>query len=297
MENELIYTKMPGVFSTCIKIIFLRRSGFYPGYNLPRISASAENITIDKGKLKRYIEICGLKDDGMLPLLYPHVFTAPLQMAVVSHKNFPVSCLGILHYRNHIIQHRPINADEILRIEVELTESRIVRQGVEIDYTIHVTSEDEPVWESVTTYLKKGKFGTESQESPDSNVIQSAADAVHYADFYIPDNIGNEYSKVCSDYNPIHLSKAVAKLFGYKGKVAHAMWAAACSMGSLPEISTDKPVRIDLAFKGPLFAGDKSYIKTSRTDDYIRFDYYCGDNRRPCINGKMSYVDKGTHLI
>ncbi|HPJ34559.1 MAG TPA: MaoC/PaaZ C-terminal domain-containing protein [Spirochaetota bacterium] len=297
MDNHNIYDRIPGVFSSCMKIIFLRRSGVQPGSELPRIKVSIDNVTIDENHLKEYMELCGLRNDGTLPILYPHVFTAPLQMAVVSHKNFPVSCLGILHYRNHIISHRAINADEKLSIKIELVESRIVKQGAEFDYTIQVRSEGEMVWESITTYLKKGKFGAEYHPSPNGNLIQAEPEMERYAEFFIPGDIGNRYARICSDYNPIHLSKTVARLFGYKKKVAHAMWAAACSIGRLPGINLDNPVRVDLAFKGPLFTGSKSYITAFDGGDYSRFDYYCGDNPRAVINGKISAVEKGYRLI
>lgn len=297
VHEKLIFRKMPGVFSSCLRIIFLRRNGFKPGDNLLPIKAVMANITVDKKKLKEYIDICGLKDDGNLPLLYPHVFTAPMQMAIVSHRNFPVSCLGILHYRNHIIRHRPIGADEILNIEVELTEHRIVRQGLESDYIIKVKSGDELVWESITTYMKKGRFGSEYRNSPNSDLIQPMTAAGNTTDLFIPENIGRKYAKICSDYNPIHLSKTIARLLGYRKRVAHAMWAVANGMSVLPEPDPAKTVRVDLIFKGPLFVGSKSHLKTEKTDDSTRFDYYCGDNPRPGISGKVSYVKKGTRLF
>ena len=120
---------------------------------------------------------------------------------------------------------------------------------------------------------------------------------VNKIDLYIPENIGKKYAKICSDFNPIHISKTAAKLSGFKRDIAHAMWATANAMSKLHIDISSQPVRVDLAFKGPLFLDSHSHMTEFHGDDYIRFDYYCGDNSRPSINGQITYIKKGTHLF
>ena len=126
MSTILTYDAIPGMGPIYLKILFSRKKGFRPGDTFPAITAVAKNISIDQEKLKAYREICELEDDGNLPVLHPHVFTAPMHMAILSHKDFPIPLLGMLHYRNHHIQHRPIRSDEVLDVEVSLSEHRIV---------------------------------------------------------------------------------------------------------------------------------------------------------------------------
>ena len=159
MQTILRYDAIPGMFPIFMKILFSRKKGFRPGDTFPDIRAVISGVTVDREKLRAYREICELEDDGNLPLLYPHVFTAPMHMAILSHKDFPIPLLGMLHFRNHSIQHRPVKEDEKLDVEVSLSEHRIVKQGFEFDYIIKVESAGELVWESITTYLKQGKFG------------------------------------------------------------------------------------------------------------------------------------------
>ena len=96
--------------------------------------------------------------------------------------------------------------------------------------------------------------------------------------------------------NPIHISKFAAKLFGFNRDIAHAMWATAHSIGKLDLKNSGKPIRIDLGFKGPLFIERKSFITHLQKKDATRFDYYIDGNEKPCINGKVSYVEKGHQL-
>ena len=296
MPTELKYDAIPGMFPIFMKILFSRKKGFKPGDKFPAIKAVINNVSINQEKLKAYREICELEDDGYLPVLYPHVFTAPLHMALLSHKDFPIPLFGMLHYRNHLIQHRPIRSGEVLDVEVALSEHRIVKQGFEFDYTISVESKGELVWNSITTYLKQGKFGTEYDASPRSDLIEPVTDAEKISDSLIPKNIGKRYAKICSDYNPIHMSKFAAKLFGFKRDIAHAMWATALSIGKSGYKNSDKPVRVDLGFKGPLFIESKSYITRSVKKDCTRFNYHIEGNEKPCIVGKISFVKKGSKL-
>lgn len=296
MATILEYNTIPGILPIYLKILFTRKKGFRPGDTFPEIKAVVRNVTVNQDKLKAYREICELEDDGNLPLLYPHVLTAPLHMAILSHGDFPIPLLGVLHYRNHQIQHRPIRSDEALDVEVALTEHRIVKQGFEFDYTISIKSKGELVWNSITTYLKQGKFGKDFNPSPRSDLIEPITDAEKISDSQIPGNIGKRYAKICSDYNVIHISKLAAKLFGFRRDIAHAMWATAYSIGKLGLKYGDKPVRVDLAFKGPLFIGSKSHIMRSVKKDSTRFNYYIGGNEKPCIIGRVSFVNKGTRL-
>ena len=296
MSSLLKYDSIPGMFPIFMKILFSRKKGFRQGDVFPRITAVLKNYRVDQDKLAAYRGICELEDDGYLPVLYPHVFTAPLHMAILSHRDFPIPLFGMLHFRNHLIQHRPIKSGEVLDVEVALSEHRIVKQGFEFDYTIKIETKGELVWNSITTYLKQGKFGTEYTASPRSDLIEPITDAEKVSESMIPKNIGKRYAKICSDYNPIHMSKFAAKLFGFKRDIAHAMWATAYSIGKTGYRNIDKPVRVDLGFKGPLFIESKSYIMRSVKKDVTRFNYYIGGNDKPCIVGKISYPKKGVVL-
>lgn len=296
MQTMLEYAKIPGILPIYAKVLFSRKKGFKPGDQFPKITASVKNISINPKKLKAYREICGLEDDGNLPVLYPHVFTAPLHMAILGHQDFPIPLVGMLHFRNHSIQHRPIKSDEILNVEVSLAEHRIVKQGFEFDYLIRIESKGELVWNSITTYLKQGKFGTEYDVSPRSDLIEPMTDGEKIFDSQIPKKIGKKYAKICSDYNPIHISKFAAKLFGFKRDIAHAMWATSLSIGKLNLNTSTGPIRIDLGFKGPLFIERKCTVKRSEKKNVTRFDFFIEGNEKPCITGRVSYVKKGSKL-
>ena len=293
---KLIYTKKPSTISSYVKILISRRPGVKRDDTLPNIHGQWQNLTPDTDNLNRYREACNLRDDGMIPILYPHVLASPLYMNILTHQKFPIPLLGSLHLRNHIIHHRPIRENEIFTMDINLGEKRIVKQGIEFDFTILLSNGRERLWESITTWIQKGKFGNSYTQSPYAGLIQPITDGEKHAESYIPKNIGKKFARITGDYNPIHVSRFMAPFFGLKRDVAHAMWVCADAIARLPKLNEHAPRRVDLAFKGPLFLDSTSTITIKRYKQGYRFDTYCGDNPRPSIQGRAENIREGMRL-
>jgi hypothetical protein len=287
---ELKYISKPNAIKNYLRFVFIKRPGLKPGQELPKMKVSMTNITIDPDHLKRYINACGLKEKNTIPVLFPHVIASPLYMAMLSYRTFPFLLIGTLHLRNHIVQYRPISNNEVFDIIVELQQKRVVKQGLEFDFTIELNKKGEVLWESVSTMMKKGKFGTDYTELPLTDLMEPVPDDAAYRELYIPKNMGKKFARITSDYNPIHLSALAARLFGFKRDIVHGMWASAQALGVLPEDSEKLPIRVDLAFKGPIFLDSPSKLMLKKIRRGYRFDYYCEDNPRPSIQGKVTSV-------
>ncbi len=290
------FRKKPSSLANYARIVLTRRPGNLHESPLPRLLGRIENITPDPDNLARYRDACGLENDGKLPVLYPHVLASPVYMHLLSRKEFPIPLIGSLHLRNHIIRHRPIDDREPLTLEVMTGEKRIVKQGIEFDFTILISSDGERLWESITTWLKKGNYGTANMQSPHADIIGPLHNGREHAESYIPKDIGKRFARITGDYNPIHISKFAASLFGLKRDVAHAMWVCADTIRQLPRHERRSPLRVDLAFKGPLFLDSRYLIKLKVKHNSLRFDTFCGDNPRPCIQGQIENIKSGTIL-
>jgi len=298
MQNHKIlsFRKKPSSLANYARIILTRRPGKTQDTPVPRLLGRMENIIADPVNLTRYRELCRLENDGEIPVLYPHVIASPVYMHLLSRKEFPIPLIGSLHLRNHIIRHRPIDDREPLTLEVMTGEKRVVKQGIEFDFTILLSSKGERLWESITTWFKKGNYGTIHTQSPHAEIIRPLNEGEKHAESYIPREIGKRFARITGDYNPIHISKFIAPLFGLKRDVAHAMWVCADTIRQLPLYENESPLRVDLAFKGPLFLDSRYLIKLKMTHDNLRFDTFCGDNPRPCIQGQIRNIKRGTSL-
>lgn len=278
------FKSCPPFLPMYFRAVFCRKPRLNPTKAFPRFQAHWDGVHIGGNKLEAYNSVCGYSDMDKVPLLYPHIASAPLQMALISDPEFPVRLLGAIHQRNHVQQYRPLKKDETLNIACRVGDNRVVKQGMEFDVLAVADTNGERVWESISTYLARGKFNNPADPPPiaDMPELESAGEEVSWQ---VAPNMGRRYARVSGDYNLIHLSSLIARAFGFPRSFIHGMWSASACLAHLPSMPETFPLRYDIAFKGPVFLGSKVMMKVEGDKSRSRFDLYCQDNPRPCIKG------------
>ena len=108
---------------------------------------------------------------------------------------------------------------------------------------------------------------------------------------------GKSFGFITKDINPIHMSSLLAKAFGFKQDLAHGMWALARANKAIFEnIEYNKPIRLDVSFKGPVYISDHVKVYNCSTNRDV-FEYYSGKNERPSIIANIENVSDGSSLI
>lgn len=206
-----------------------------------------ESISADR--VQRYRELCGFIDDGYLPVTYPHVLGLPLQIAILNDPAFPAPMLGAVHVRNTIRQERRIEVDEPLTLRGAMTGHSTVKRGYEYELSVEAFSGDERVWSEVITFMvladtDSRKRGVAGPAAPDKVADR---ELVHLAA-----GLGRAYARVSWDFNPIHLSRHSAKLFGFERPIAHGMWTFARAVSGLEAIDGRDEVSLEVSFRRPV---------------------------------------------
>ena len=288
MSIQLDFTSKPAIAGAMFKALVLPRKGFDAKVGLPEINASWIGAKADKGALDEYLKTLDLPQQATLPVLYPHVMAGAMHMHMLSHKEFPIRLLGALHLKNRITQLKAIDVNAEFDIKSAMADFRLVAKGVEFDFTTDVFVDGEKVWYEVSTYFMAGRFGGKENPSTETSFeLNALSNPVAGKDWYLPANRGKVYAKITGDYNPIHTSKHLAKLFGFKRDIAHGFGVLAQGIETVAAIETagglDKALQVDVIFKGPVFLENKVTLKQDTTQDAARFDMYCGDNAKPNI--------------
>ncbi|WP_176736426.1 MaoC/PaaZ C-terminal domain-containing protein [Oligoflexus tunisiensis] len=274
----------------------LGRRRYHEGQTLPRTKLEWPGFRFTPSAVAAYAKICAAPFDGkQVPLLFPHSYFGPLHLQMMTDENFPLKVLGAVHLRNHVLQHAPLHLGERYDAFLRLAEERRRPQGLEIDFKTEIRQGSTLMWESLSTVLVRRKFKTEDKESPRAGLLQPLPDATEKSSFPVPMLTGKQFGWITKDINPIHMSRYLAKIFGFERDICHGMWALSRSLAFVEGVDWEKPVRNDASFKGPLYMERDITVKISRSASGL-FELYSEGNERPCMLGRLQNVGPAERL-
>jgi hypothetical protein len=290
---DLIFKKRPSIMATVFFALLGRSSTFDAKKPFPQITAQQKAVTVDGNMLSEFNRICGIKNSGTLPMIYPFALIYPLLQRILARKEAPLSLFVVLNNRMQTLQHREIGIDETLDIYCSTAGHRLREKGLEMDIASVVKSNGIAVWENIQTFYYRGKF-----DVPDENYqppqFEEIPDANETARWFLPAGIGRIFSKVSGDGNPIHYFKTYARLFGFQRDFAQPLLVLGSGLTHLLQNGSDNTISLDIVLKAPIYYENNIILKSSPINDITRFDIYMKSNPLPCICGKLkTYPKKG----
>jgi acyl dehydratase len=206
-------------------------------------------VSVQAKEVAAYRKVCGFADSPILPATYPHILAFGLQMQLLTAKRFPFPLLGLVHLSNRIRVHRPLGGISDLLISVHAQNLKPHAKGATFDLV--TTAEDSLglLWEADSRMLCRGvKLAGEATD----DVQPTPPQVSELTAWKAPTDIGRRYARVSGDYNPIHLSAATAKLFGFPQAIAHGLWNKAHMLAALGEHLPAANIEINVEFRKPV---------------------------------------------
>ena len=236
----------------------------------------------DPARLASFLQLTGLPDGPVLPLLYPHPFGFRRAMVLLTHPAFPVPIWGVLQVRNHLHQHRPIARDARMDFETRVVAGRAVSKGAEFDLRTVVTVDGERAWESLVTFFARGPFG---DPAPAPASMAPSADGAVVAEWTLRDAGHWRCGTYTGDYNGIHLWDAYARRLGFPRALYHPPRVLGECLARLPGVRHDGPARLDVWLKGPVPHGAHVTLRAAPPGEPDAFALFV-EAGRPCIVGR-----------
>lgn len=206
-------------------------------------------VDVDPQRLAAYRKVCGFADNGLLPPTYPHVLAFALQMQLLTSKAFPFPLLGLIHLSNRIRVLRPMGGVHRARVSVQVQNLQPHAKGATFDLVTTLDDQLGTLWEAESRMLCRG-VKLDGEPVDDELAVTLALTEV--ARWQAPADIGRQYAKVSGDYNPIHLSAASARLFGFPAAIAHGLWNKARTLAALADHLPTANVEIAVQFRKPV---------------------------------------------
>lgn len=229
---------------------------------------SRGGVVVDRDQAAAYARVCGFPVKDTVPLSYPHLLAFPLHMEAMTDPRFPYPAIGSVHVENVITSSRPILAGESVDVSVNLSAARPHPKGTVIDFLAEVRSGSEVLWESRSTYLRRGvSTGSTNRSGGDADAgLSFDTTPVGTTEWRLPADLGRRYAAVSGDRNPIHLYPVTAKALGFPRQIAHGMWSLARCVAAL-ENRLPEAVTVEVAFKKPiLLPGTVAFGHEARPD-------------------------------
>ena len=217
-------------------------------------------VDVDAKRLAAYRSVCGFADNGLLPPTYPHILAFALQMQLLTAKAFPFPLLGLIHLSNRISVLRPLGGVSRVRIGVRVENLQPHTKGATFDLLTTLDDQLGPLWEAQSRMLCRG-VKLEGEPVEDEWTTSQAQSEV--TRWKAPTDIGRQYAKVSGDYNPIHLSAASAKLFGFPTAIAHGLWIKARTLAALAEHLPTANIEIAVQFRKPVRLPSEVFLLAS----------------------------------
>lgn len=263
MANEirLDYRTLPPVAPSYLRAATTFSGGLSGDDTIPDIVAELPDLEVRAEALAKYRKVCGFSHSPHLPVTYPHVLAFPMHMAVMTHKQFPLKLLGLIHVRNEITQYRPIETAEKLHLQVSVGGHKEVAKGVEFGLVTRVRDRSgDVIWEETGTMLSRQKTSVSDTSSKPKKKTgyELPFEPTAQTTWQVPADIGRRYAAAAGDYNPIHLSPWSAKLFGFPRAIATGMWTKARAAAELEPELEKSAYTLALNFKKPVFLPSKA---------------------------------------
>ncbi|MDN5900853.1 MAG: acyl dehydratase [Brachybacterium sp.] len=226
---------------------------------LPQLAYRVRRVRIDAERARDFDHLMGGPATDLVHPGVLHVLAFPLSLALMARRDFPFALLGLVHLRNQVLQHRPVQVGELVDVECRVRDLRPHRKGRTFEAVSTILGEDgEIIATDVSTYLVRGEAPAAGE--PSGTAPSAAGASSDRRDFEpprptgrwtLPADTGRRYAAVSGDVNPIHLSAVSAKAFGFPRAIAHGMYTASRAFTE-SRADLSRPLRWDVSFDAPV---------------------------------------------
>jgi len=259
---------------------------------LPPVCYLRPAVRLDATDIAAYAKVCGFQPEQGVPLLYPQMLTFPLAMAYFASSYCPWPALGTVHLANHVQQHAPLQAGDVLRVEMRPGLLQAHEKGQVFTLEFQIWKDQALVWEATQTLLR---LGVQNPSGPPyASALHNAQPLSVQTSFMADAGIGRRYGRVSGDLNPIHLSALSAKLFGFRRAIAHGMWTQARALAAMLPRQPLAQADIWVEFKTPLLLPARATLWSTRQvqgplPDNALFEVRNAQGDKPHLRASLSY--------
>jgi hypothetical protein len=252
-------------------------SGTNGSVQLPELLLTMPLVMQD-GDVQKFLIAVDIHDDklyGPQLAMFLSAMTEPTMLVLIAHRKCPIQPLGSVNVRNSINLLRP-DLVSILKLRepgvmwlIRATlkkETKWVKRGIEFEILVSLwrharEGEGEEVFQQVFAILQFVKHSRRDISGQSTSAIETAESRSISSTLQMHLEAASpcKWAAICKDYNPIHSSALLARVFGFPGKLAHGnlvlariLMAAESQNIWASTVQTEQSLEIKVDFKRPV---------------------------------------------
>lgn len=197
-----------------------------------------------------------------VPLTYFYLLAQRAHLGLMLDKSFPVPVVGLVHLENSISLKYTPNLSKPFFIKTSVsapdTDGSIPFTLVAAFYQNGVE-----VLSCTSLYLCKRKRKTATPKPKLEKEGFSLTGLDSKETYTIAANKGNSYARLSGDYNPIHTSFLLARLFDFKSKIIHGWYTVSKAVADIENAQGIKATAVVANFQNPILLPGKATLHYS----------------------------------
>ena len=209
------------------------------------------------------------------------------------------------YFFSTMVQYESLESSDVYVATLTLLPvTRLVKKGIEFDIsiTIRSTSNNKVIWGAFNSFLvfhsHKYPISTLAVEEGSNEISSEVHKLTAAKNVPLSSDVGRKYALLCGDWNPVHISKITAKLFGFKMAIAHGMYISALAISALQRegiFPKTYPVTVEVIFRRPCFIPTSinvsySYVHLATNSNTVKFSVLQSETANTLIRGQC-YAD------
>ena len=209
---------------------------------------------IDQAKLVKYNQLFR-RNNSIIPLTFLYFMSQRAQVALMLDKRVGFSIPGLIHTDNELSLvnlpdlHLPWKIDSHLRINRVGEHDRI---QIVLNSRLNQDNKMVASCKSIYQVLNKNKDKKKNKNKAVNNSITNFSKEQCEL-WAIDSGMGLRYARISGDYNPIHLYKSTAKIFGFRLPIIHGMYSHSRIVDTLEHHFEKSIKNISISFRKPIF--------------------------------------------
>jgi len=252
---------LPSLMTLYTKALFKRNQKQLTA--LPELALKVSEFVINTAQFNQYMESFGFEDDKKIPAPFFYLATQTSQLYLLTQMEFPLSPAGLVHLGVSFEQQANLLTKEWRNppagnyIVMSIVNQKNSKKGLVFDIETEFYGPDKSACLKITnTYLAR-TIKVKSEESLPvicafNHDMDSGEPAMGSAITLNP-HAGKRYARLSGDYNPIHLSRFTAKLFGFKRPIIHGIFLVSKAYEQLHNNLDGAPKKGVFQFKSPFY--------------------------------------------